>query len=1153
MAEPSTHIEAQVGNVSGGSQVAIGNYIVQIGRVEGGVVNILNEAPPPPRLRPQPVLFRPKPFPNLLDRETERATLIQSLNSQQSVECSGEPGAGKTSLLRHLAHQSQLATLFSAGIIYFEVNQQSASDLLKSIFDAFYICDFPIKPNDTEMRHYLQSLNALVLLDDVEGSAKQVQSLMNVAPNCAFVAVTHERMLFGDAEEVTLKGLPIRDAVSLFQTELRRSLSAQEAKSAEAICESVSCLPLLVLRAAHEARDKNRSLLEVVPRDKLAVIDQGLAAAEVESSSDNEKKVLAALAVFSGTSVAGEHVAAVAGVTNVQPVLDQLEQRGLAQAYEQHYKLAADVKPQQLGDLKHWFARAVVHLIDWAEQNRNQQKLIAASGAAILLLLKQAVDAQLWDEVRRLGHATEAALTLSGKWDMWATVLNYIKTAAQAQGDVAEQAWVLHQLGTRALGLGDRAAAEASLKDALGIRERLNDVNGAAVTRHNLNILLGPLPPKPEADHSSSDGGAVTETTSAPWWLKAGVLSLAGLAALTVFVVWWVWNRKPPQPPVPPPKIGSFSVSPLAIPANGQAQLCYEVENADRVRIEPNVGERKPASKECVSVTAGETMTYTLTAFATDGANTSRQITLNVEPVQPQAEIVHFEVRRQDGPAGANDVQFRLCYQVRNAAHAEIDNQGGSVFLDREHCQPVSPQQTTTYTLTATGGDGRTVKRQAIADATKLPAPRPQIVSFKASPDQVVDDGASQLCFQLKDAANAQLDPGARMFLGSSEEQCVSVRPLKTTTYTLKAFNSEGIETRDNTTITVFYSPKILEFAVNPQRITRGDSVSLCFKVENASGVSIEPGIARNRAAPSGERICLQQQPRATTTYTLTAFSDAGLKSPTRQETVTVDEPKLKHARIIFFDASSQRIKRGDSVRLCYGVADARTTTISPLRREMPSVDKNCIDHTPRASTTYVLNTTGEDQQTEKRELSVTVDVPVDQPPTPPVRITRFEINPTMVHGTQLCYTLDNARSARIEPGIGELRNLTDDCPKLPSLKQQTYTITATGADGKTASRTVTYTPPQPPKDVPISITSFSGPRQPIKPRTEAKLCYSTLGDGTARISPQPGTVTPSLLRRCVSVSPEKTTTYTLTVTGPQRQTSSKSVTVRVEDQVIIR
>lgn len=60
---PPTHIEAQVGNVSGGSQVAIGSYIVQIGRVEGGVVNILNHAPTPPRLRPQPVSLRPLRLP----------------------------------------------------------------------------------------------------------------------------------------------------------------------------------------------------------------------------------------------------------------------------------------------------------------------------------------------------------------------------------------------------------------------------------------------------------------------------------------------------------------------------------------------------------------------------------------------------------------------------------------------------------------------------------------------------------------------------------------------------------------------------------------------------------------------------------------------------------------------------------------------------------------------------------------------------------------------------------------------------------------------------------------------------------------------------------------------------------------------------------
>ncbi|HEY6659568.1 MAG TPA: NACHT domain-containing protein, partial [Pyrinomonadaceae bacterium] len=284
---PSTHIEAQVGNVSGGSQVAIGNYIVQIGHVEGGVVNILNNAPPPPKARPQPVSLRPKAFPGLLDRDKETTNIIEALQVQQSVECTGEPGSGKTSLLRHLAHQSQLSTIFQAGVVYFQVNQQSAPDLLKSLFDAFYTCDFPIKPSETEIRFFLESVHALVLLDDVEITAQQIETLMNVAPNCTFVVVTKERCLLGETLEVPLKGLPTSDAVRLFQRELRRTLSAEEQKGAQLICESVACIPLQVLRAAHKTREQNSSLLAVVSEGQLATGDPRLVAAEVKSSSEN--------------------------------------------------------------------------------------------------------------------------------------------------------------------------------------------------------------------------------------------------------------------------------------------------------------------------------------------------------------------------------------------------------------------------------------------------------------------------------------------------------------------------------------------------------------------------------------------------------------------------------------------------------------------------------------------------------------------------------------------------------------------------------------------------------------------------------------------------------------------------------------------------
>lgn len=1112
--------QVNIGDVTGGSQVAVGDYIVQIGRVEGGIVNILNNAPPPPRVRPQPVQLRPKVFPGLLDRQTETATLIDALKSQRSVECTGTPGAGRTSLLRHLAYQSQIATLFPAGVVYFQVNQQSAPDLLKSVFDAFYTCDFPIKPNETEIRHFLQSINALVLLDDVEVDAQQVEHLMNVAPSCTFVVVTRARELSTDVAEVEVKGLPAPDAIRLFQSELGRTILNEEENSIRAACEAVGCIPLLVVRKAHEARDQQ------------------------PAPSADEKKVLAALAVFSGTSVAGEHVAAIAGLQDAQPVLENLEQRGLVQSHEQNYTLAPDVTPEQPADQQLLLKRALNYFVGWTEQHRGDHKRVAAAGGAILLLLKQAVDAKAWTEVSRIGHASEEALTVTGKWDMWANVLDSIELSANAQGDVAERAWVLHQLGTRALCLGDRYAAESALRDALSLRERIHDLAGAEATRHNLNILLGIVPPKPERDHPNDN--PVKEPT--PLWLKAGVVALVGLAALTVFFVWRYLSTQTANTQA---RIASFSINPTTIPANGQAQLCYEVEHAQRILIEPDVGERKGATKECVNVTPSQTLTYTLTAFAANGKTTTQQATLIVEPPPTppqvrQADIAYFAVEHHDGPGG--DPQLSLCYEVHDANHAEIDNEIGEAKLNRRECRPINPQQTTTYTISATGADGTTKTRQATADATKPPVPLPQILSFTASPEQVVDDGTSSLCFKLKDATTAQLDPGARPLRVGPDAPCVSVKPLKRTTYTLRAFNSEGKEAHEDKIINVLRSPKVTEFKVRPNRIKTGEPVTLCFKVENASRIDIEPGIAKNRPVDSFGP-CVQQRPRSTTTYTIIAFNDSGLKSQPGQDTVTVEEPQpLKHARILFFQPTPQKIKRGERVRLCYGVTDANTTSISPAPGEVPSAEKNCVDQAPRQSTTYTLKTTGEDNKPETLSESVTVEEPeVEQPH---VRITHFAVKRRAFGGPQLCYTLENARSARIDPVVGALDNLTSDCRNIPPRDQQTYTLTAVGPDQKSESKTVPYTPPEPPKEIPIGIISFTGPKQPIKPRSEAKLCYSTLGEGTAAISPEPGKVQPSI-RNCVTVFPERTTEYTLTVTSPQGEKKSQKLTVNVVGPVI--
>ncbi|MBZ5502995.1 MAG: hypothetical protein LAN59_12295 [Acidobacteriia bacterium] len=61
----------------------------------------------------------------------------------------------------------------------------------------------------------------------------------------------------------------------------------------------------------------------------------------------------------------------------------------------------------------------------------------------------------------------------------------------------------------------------------------------------------------------------------------------------------------------------------------------------------------------------------------------------------------------------------------------------------------------------------------------------------------------------------------------------------------------------------------------------------------------------------------------------------------------------------------------------------------------------------------------------------------------------------------------------------------------------------------------------------------------------EVDLCYGVSNAKTVTLVPQPNAVWPSY-SRCVQASPQKTTTYTLTVTDAAGNTKSASLTVEV-------
>lgn len=79
-----------------------------------------------------------------------------------------------------------------------------------------------------------------------------------------------------------------------------------------------------------------------------------------------------------------------------------------------------------------------------------------------------------------------------------------------------------------------------------------------------------------------------------------------------------------------------------------------------------------------------------------------------------------------------------------------------------------------------------------------------------------------------------------------------------------------------------------------------------------------------------------------------------------------------------------------------------------------------------------------------------------------------------------------------------------------------------------------------------LAIQTFYASPGAIRKGESAQLCYGVANAKTVKLEPQPNAVWPSYAR-CVSVSPAKNTTYTLTITDAVGNTKSQSLQVTVE------
>ena len=668
-------------------RLAIGRYALEIGEPSGARIH---EASPArevgTRPRQTPVLVRPAVIRGFVGRGAELATALAALESSLPIEVCGESGIGKSAFLRQLAHHSH-ARSFPDGVVYLSARHQCSDDLAGFIFDAFYESDGIRKSTEAQVRRDLRDKRALILLDDVRLAQEELDQVFEIAPGCAFVVATHKRCLWDEGRHLALTGLGGAEAVSLLERAVERPLDEGERPAAMRVCEGLGGHPLRILQAAALVRERRMALssgtVDVGPDDLITRL--------MKSIDERQRRALLALISVPGVPLTVHHISAIAEVTDLEPGIQALLGLGLVVRDNARYQAAAGVadRLRRREDLKPWIHRAITYFTAWTARFQRNPNVLLEEAEALLRTQQSAAETRRSGEVLRIGRLVEGALIVGGRWGAWANVLERCLDAARATGDRSAEAWAMHQLGTRAVCVGDDSVARSLLGDAVAIRQTLGDTGALAASRQNLGFVLAPVSvsvsvPTPPATtgrravpfgidfdalplRDASPSIAAMQRPKPLAAMAAMVLLLAGVGWFAGMAVDGVRSRAstprahelravtaplatsgdagtrtgavlettadvlPAVEKVDASGILIFTARPGSTAAARSTEICYAVKDAFQASIEPGIGDVDPTSTlTCRRVAPVRTTTYRLTASGRDGSHHSQSVVVVV-------------------------------------------------------------------------------------------------------------------------------------------------------------------------------------------------------------------------------------------------------------------------------------------------------------------------------------------------------------------------------------------------------------------------------------------------------------------------------------------------------------------------------------------
>jgi hypothetical protein len=501
-----------------------GGYELSVGAAAG---HLLKRDARSPVLVPngRPILQIPPAPVRFVGRVQEVAQAVLALKSGRSVELWGELGIGKSALLRYLAHHPEVTTSHPDGILNLgqlrpmtdrqwptavrgassPENQRSSEnlgDLRQTLIDTFFYTypDGPLPAAAIEQA--LGEQQALILVDGGQWSGADLQKLQATLACCTFLVASRQPRLTAirspEGLVIELKALPLTAMQQLVEQVYSQPLTPTELGVVVTLWERFQGNPQRVLQAAAIVQQGGwawTDLAAAQPGLSAPAAQRALAHQAWQSLATPERWILALLMAMPGVGLRQEQIAQITGPRDPRSNLQALVQWRLVMGQGDRYVLATALKGAVGADFdpQPWLERALTHWLTWMEQADVEAVLVDLEG--VMFGLRWAVGQGRWAEVLQMARALDIPLTLGKQWETWGRVLQWALQAAWHLQDPAAEAWVWHQLGTRALLQEDVTTAYDALSQALKLRQDLGDRLGAALTQHNRDGLMQAVVP----------------------------------------------------------------------------------------------------------------------------------------------------------------------------------------------------------------------------------------------------------------------------------------------------------------------------------------------------------------------------------------------------------------------------------------------------------------------------------------------------------------------------------------------------------------------------------------------------------------------------------------------------------------------------------